>query len=75
MKASKKQHKVIDEAAGGQQIVISPPQMKIVAFKIRGDAPLVMNRMSQKVKDAWIAGQEKGDQKKKDKKKKVKRIK
>ena len=43
-------------------LVITPPDIRTIQFKIEGSAPLVINRFSAKARDAMIATQEAGSQ-------------
>jgi hypothetical protein len=43
-------------------LVITPPDIRTIQFKIQGSAPLVINRFSAKARDAMIATQEAGSQ-------------
>ena len=48
--------------AASTALVITPPDIRTVQFKIQGSAPLVINRFSAKARDAMMAAQEAGSQ-------------
>jgi len=50
------------KATPATALVITPPDIRTIQFKIQGSAPLVINRFSAKVRDAMIATQEAGSQ-------------
>ena len=57
-------------AASGKRVVsITAPSMQTACFRIRGTAPLVVNRFSKKVKDQIIADMCEGSRMRKGKKK------
>jgi len=48
--------------AASTALVITPPDIRTIQFKIQGSAPLVINRFSAKARDAMMAAQEAGSQ-------------
>lgn len=60
MVARKKNVKKDGEPAVSQTVVIAPPNYQTAAFKIRGTAPLMLQRFSEKAKQEMKQKQEKG---------------
>ena len=60
------------EKVEAEKLTITPPKMAVMEFKIRGDAPLVLNRFGRKAMEMMHEAHEAGSQGKKGKKREPK---